>query len=90
MDDLIKMLEGFIQSASAGQIKRQVKQNWKYCIVLIAKGWEVKECLKVPETNDITIRWIKSGEKEIILKLSLHDQRKWIEYLERRKNGKSI
>jgi hypothetical protein len=52
MDELLKMLEGFIQSANSGQAKQKTNQNWKYCVILVAQGWSAGECKKISGTND--------------------------------------
>ena len=89
MNDLVKALENFINTAKANTAfsGKAISSKWKECVELVDDGWKVINYSEIENSTDMLLRWAKR-DKTFETRMSLSNQVQWLEYLETHKKEK--
>lgn len=91
MDDIIKIMEQFIQQSKETYKKwpyagRAKAQAWKVCVALMNDGWTCNDGDNIDGSNSLKLVWKKPDMQDRIVVLSFLEQQLWLKYLEKNFN----
>lgn len=90
MDGIIKLAQSYIENSvdTYGDKSKSKPNKWKYCVALEKAGYSA-ECSIIDGKPGLQFKWIKNGEDDIVIHLSLVEQGMWLNYLDLRTNRES-